>query len=384
MTRFRAIAFLGAGSATLVVVGLILALARPPLPNRLPPASPSAPIIETPTQTVVPLDIAEQLDLGPHQVVAMAVTTSVVWLATQSPTSGDSGRLFRIDATTARATASWSTGGDPVAVAAAGDFVWVANGSGNRELTPSLQGEIPPDENTVQQFNAASGVLVHTFALLDPRGIVASPASALVISAAAANRTVVSVLAGGARKMITTLPGSMEVPISSLSTESALAVCSDHVYLALSNRVVTGSSVTIYSLQPSGGPVDEVTTIPDDYEASMTCDATSVFLIGAAGDGETSVTSVSLAKGSIANLWEGPYPVTVAFLSGRIWIAYSDDVQNQSVLTSLDPVTGIPGPTRSILPPSPNIGFPNLVIPGDTGLWIAASLGSTLLHVATS
>jgi hypothetical protein len=108
-----------------------------------------------------------------------------------------------------------------------------------------------------------------------------------------------------------------------------------------------------------------------------------VFLIGAAGDGETSVTSVSIAKGSVTHLWEGPYPVTVAFLSGRIWIAYSDAVQNESVLTSLDPATGVPGPTRSILPPSPNIGFPNLVIPGDTGLWIAASFGNTLLHVTT-
>jgi hypothetical protein len=381
MTRLRAIAFLAGGSAALIVVGLILALARPPLPDRLPNSSP--PITEAPTQTVVPLDVADELDLGPHQVVSMAVTTGVVWLATQSPTGGASGKLFRIDATTARTTASWAIGGDPVAVAADGDFVWVANGSGSRELVPNDQGDIPPDENTVQQFNAASGVLVHTFALLDPRGIVANPASALVMSGNAANQTVISLLAGGVRNIVTTLRGSMEVPISSLSTESALAVCSDRVYLALSNRVVTGSSVTIYSLQPSGHPVDEVTTIPDDYEASMACDPTSVFLIGAAGDGETSVTSVSIAKGSVTHLWEGPYPVTVAFLSGRIWIAYSDAVQNESVLTSLDPATGVPGPTRSILPPSPNIGFPNLVIPGDTGLWIAASFGNTLLHVTT-
>jgi hypothetical protein len=191
------------------------------------------------------------------------------------------------------------------------------------------------------------------------------------------------VLAGGLQSVVTTLAGSLEVPISSLSTESALAVCSGRVYLALRNRVVTGSSVTIYSLQPSGGQVGEVKTIPDDYEASMACDPTSVFLIGAAGDGETSVTRVSIAKGSVTNLWEGPYPVTVAFLSGRVWISYSDDARNESVLTSLDPSTGIPGPTRSLLPPSPNIGFPNLVIPGDAGLWIANSLGNTLLHVAT-
>ena len=331
MSRFRAIAFLAGGSATLVVVGLILALARPPVPGK-PAASPSPLIPEAPTQTVVPLAVADELDLGPHQVVSMAVTTGVVWLATQSPTSGAPGRLFRINATTARTTASWAIGGDPVAVAAAGDFVWVANGAGGRELVPSLRGETPPDANSVQQFNAASGALVHTYPLLDPRGLVANPTSVLVMSETGANRTVISLLGGGARKVVSTLPGSMEVPISSLSTESALAVCSSRVYLALSNRVVTGSSVTIYSLAPGGGSAEEVAAIPDDYEASMACDPTSVFLIGAAGDGETSVTSVSIAKGSVTNLWEGPYPVTVAFLSGRVWISYSDDASNKSVV----------------------------------------------------
>jgi hypothetical protein len=227
-----------------------------------------------------------------------------------------------------------------------------------------------------------SGALVHAYPLPDPRGLVANPASALVMSGSAGNQTVISLLGAGLRKVVTTLPGSLEVPVSSLSTEAALAVCSYRVYLALSNRVVTGSSVTIYSVPPEGGPVEEVTAIPDDYEASMACDPTSVFLIGAAGDGEASVTRVSIATGSRTNLWEGPYPVTVAFLSGRVWITYSDDVLNESLLTSLDPASGIPGPTRSILPPPPNSGYPNLVIPGATGLWIAASLGNTLLHVA--
>lgn len=324
---------------------------------------------------MVPLEVADRLDLGAHPVSAMAVTTGIVWLATEGPTAGTAGRLFRIDAASARATASWAIGGDPVAVAADGAFVWVANGAGDR-------GQAVHGENTVQQFNAAKGDLVHAYPLSDPRALVANPNSALVMSGTATNETVISRLTGGVRTIITTLRGSLEVPISSLSAESALAVCSDHVYLALSNRVVTGSSVTIYSLQPDGGGVHEVITIPDDYEASMACDPTSVFLIGAAGDGEASVTSVSLSDSILTNLWEGPYPVTVAYKSGRVWIAYSDDVLNESVLTSLDPVTGIPGPTRSILPPPPNIGYPNLVIPGDTGLWIAASLGTMLLHVA--
>lgn len=378
MTRLRSIAFLGGGAATLIIVGLILALARPPLPTRSPSPSPSLPEAPTPpVQTVVPLAVADELDLGPHQVSAMTVTAGAVWLSTQGATNRQSGRLFRIDAATARSTATWVIGSDPVAVAASGAFVWVANSAGTRGT--ALRGA-----NTVQQFNAATGALVHTYPVLDPRGLVANSTSVLAMSGNAMSQTVISLLAGGRRTEVTTLAGSLEVPISSLSTESALAVCSGRVYLALSNRVVTGSSVAIYSLQPDGSQIQMVKTIPDDYEASMACDPQSVFLIGAAGDGEASVTRVGIADGSVANLWEGPYPVTVAFLNGRVWIAYSDDVRNKSLLTSLDPATGIPGPTRSILPPPPNIGFPNLVIPGDTGLWIAASLGNVLLHVTTS
>jgi hypothetical protein len=108
-----------------------------------------------------------------------------------------------------------------------------------------------------------------------------------------------------------------------------------------------------------------------------------VFLIGAAGDGDASIARVTVADGSITNLWEGPYPVAVAFLSGRVWIAYADDALNESALTSLDPVTGIAMSTRSILPAPSNGGDPNLLIPGDSGLWLVASQGNVLLHVAT-
>jgi hypothetical protein len=46
-------------------------------------------------------------------------------------------------------------------------------------------------------------------------------------------------------------------------------------------------------------------------------------------------------------------------------------------------VTGIAMSTRSILPAPSNGGDPNLLIPGDSGLWLVASQGNVLLHVAT-
>jgi hypothetical protein len=378
-SRTQAIALLAAGAGGIVVIGVILALVRP-APVSAPTETPSSSLPTpppTPTQVTVPLDVAAAINLGPHPVSAMAVSTGAVWLATQGATAGASGALFRVDSATASTTATWSVGGAPVAVAASGAFVWVANGSGNTSVTS-------PGHDTVEQFDAATGALVHLYQVFDPQGLVANPTSAMVVAANSAQETSISLLSGGATKPLTTLPGVLSPPVSSLSPEVAVSVCSGRVFLALTRVVPGASNVTIYSLPPEGGPVRKVVTVPFDYEASTACDSTSVFLIGAAGDGDASIARVSVADGTVTNLWEGPYPVAVAFLSGRVWIAYSDDVLNESALTSLDPATGIVMPTRSILPAPSNDGNPNLLIPGDSGLWLVASQGTLLLHVATS
>ena len=375
-SRSQALLLLAVGAGGIAVIGLLLAVIRPSpvlaptsVHGRTPPP--------TPTQITVPLDVAGQLNVGPHPVSALAASTGLVWLATQGTTAGAAGRLFRVDAATATATASWPIGGNPVAVAAGGDFVWVANGSGGSSTNT-------PGHDTVQQFNATSGALVHDYAISDPQGLVATTTSALVVAANNDQRTSVSLLAGGSTHTVTTLPGVLSPPASTLSPEVAVSVCSDQVFLALTSVVTTGSNVTIYALPLSGGPARKLVTVPYDYEASMACDSTSVFLIGAAGDGDASIARVSITDGSSTNLWEGPYPLAVAFLSGRVWIAYSDDALNQSALTSLDPASGRVMSTRSILPDPLNTGNPNLLVPGDTGLWLVASQGNLLVHVSTS
>jgi hypothetical protein len=362
------------------VIGVGLALLRPA--PKAPPAASPTPAFELaptprPTQATIALDIADELKLGPHAVNAMAVNPGVVWLATQGVTTGETGTLLRVDASPVHIAASWTIGGDPIAVAAAGAFVWVANGVGDGSGSVS-------EPNTVEQFNAATGALSHTYRVLDPRGLIANPTTALVISADAGQQSAITLLTSGSEQLMTTLPGTLNVLVSSLTPEVAVAVCSDQAYVALTSVSTSGSKVTIYAVQSGGGPAHIIATVPNDYEASMTCDSTSLFLIGAAGDGDVSVARVSIADGSQTNLWEGPYPVAVAFLSGRVWIAYADASLNQSVLTSLDPVTGIAAPVRSILPVAPDDPNPSLLIPGDSGLWVVASQGSLLLHVATS
>jgi hypothetical protein len=377
-SRSRAIVLLVAGAGGVAVIGLLLALIRP-TPAIAPPPSlnnsvPTPP--PQPTQITVPLDVAAALDIGPHPVSAMAVYDGDVWLATHGVTTSATGTLFRVDAATARTTASWTVGGAPVAVAASGAFVWVANGSGGTSVAP-------PGHDTVEQFNATTGALVHRYRVSDPQGLVANPTSAMVVAADNAQQTSISLLNGGVIQPVTTLPGVLSPPASSLSPQVAVSVCSGQVFLALTRVVPGASNVTIYSLPPTGGPARKVVTVPYDYEASTACDSNSVFLIGAAGDGDASIARVGVADGSVTNLWEGPYPVSVAFLSGRVWIAYSDDALNESALTSLDPSTGIAMSTRSILPAPSNGGDPNLLAPGASGLWLVAAEGNLLLHIAT-
>jgi len=381
-SRSRPIAILAGGAGAIVAVGLILALARPPAGTQPAIPSPTPTALEAPTplpgppQTVVPLDITAHLDVAPHPVNAMSVNPGVVWLATQGVTDGEAGTLIRVDARSAQRTASWAIGGDPVAVAAAGDFVWVANGFGDGS-------KALPEQNTVEQFNAATGALVHVYRVRDPRGLVANPTSALVISAGVGQQTALSLLTAGSAQAVATLPGTLNVPVSSLSPEVAVAVCAHQAFLALTEVLTDSSNVTIYSVPPGGGPIRKVATIPNDYEASIACDSTSLFLLGTAGDGDVSVARVSSADGSLTHLWEGPYPVAIASLSGDVWIAYADDSLDKSFLTSLNPVTGIAATARSILPVVPNSDAQGLLIADASGLWLVASQGNQLLHIAT-
>jgi hypothetical protein len=382
-SRSFAIELLAGGAVAVLVIGLILALLRPmparPLPaGSRPTASPTAsPEPSTsPTQTTVPLDIIAQLNLGSHYVNAMAVGPDAVWLAIQGVNYGDAGTLIRVNPKTARKTASWTIGGDPAAVAAAGSFVWVANGFGDGS-------EVLPEQNTVEQFNAATGALVHLYRVNDPRGLVANLDSALVISASTPEQTAISLLSGGSSQTIASLSGVLQS--SSNSAESALSVCGHQVYMALSIASATGASAAIYSVPPTGGAVRGIATIPSDYAPAMACDGTSLYLPAAFGKaGQGSLIRVDVPTGAITTMWQGPAPQAVAVDAGRLWITSFANIPNdESVfVSSLDPVTGVESSTRRFLPAGPNRGDPDLLVPGASGLWTVAGGGNLLLNIA--
>src|ERR1700722_5522631 len=163
-SRSRSVVLLAGAASTVVVIGLLLAVIRPAALTP-PTASPNPTV--NPPQTPTPLDVTARLNLAPRQAAAMSVSPGVVGIATDAIAGGGAGVLVRFDASTARATQSWAVGGHPVAVAAGGDFVWVANGVASRPGTA-------PEQNTVEQFDIATGALVHVYPVVDPRGLVAT------------------------------------------------------------------------------------------------------------------------------------------------------------------------------------------------------------------
>ena len=378
-----ALELLAGGAVALLVVGLILALLRPlqsrPLaigsrPTASPTATPGP--SASPTQTTLPLDIIAQLNLGSHYVNAMAVSPDAVWLAVQGVNYGDAGTLIRVNPKTARKTASWTIGGDPAAVAAAGNFVWVANGVGDGS-------EVLPEQNTVEQFNATTGALVHLYRVHDPRGLVANVGSALVVSASTPEQTAISLLIGGSSQAIASPSGTLEA--TSTSPQSGIAVCGHKAYVALTNSLPTGANVTFYSVAPTGGAVRTIAMVPSEFAPAMVCDATSLYLpapFGKAGQG--SLLRVSASTGAVTTLWQGPAPQALAVAAGRLWFTSFADIPNdESVfLSSIDPLTGLASSARQFLPAGPNRGDPDLLVPGATGLWTVAGGGNLLLHIA--
>lgn len=382
-SRTLAMEVLAGGAAAIVVIGLVLAFAhhtpaspKPapthpvafPTPRPSPTPSPSAP-----AQTTVSPHILQQVELGSQFVNAMAVSPGVVWLATQGVNYGDAGTLIRVNAATGRRTASWSIGGDPAAVAAAGDYVWVANGFGDGS-------KVLPEQNTVEQFNATTGRLAHIYRILDPRALVANPTSALLMSASNGETTAITLLDAGNAKVVADVPGNLE---GLFSAPQAVAVCANEVYLTVSNATNSGANVVTYAVRPTGGTVREVASVPNDYLVVTTCDSTDVFVAAVTANGAGSIVRVSIANGTVSSVWDGPNPSALAFLSGRVWLTYlAYSSSGGSYLTSIDPGTGAASTTRVMLPAPPNRGDPYLLVPEGSGLWVQAGVGNLMLHIA--
>lgn len=377
-----ALEILMAGVAAAVAVTLIVALTHPSLPTPSPAhhtpvptatvtPSPPTPSLSPTLGPTIPLRITQQLSLG-RSANAISVSLGIVWVAAQGPVYGETGRLLRIDASSARQTGSWVVGGNPVAVSAAGGYVWVANSYGDGSL-------VLPDQNTVMQFNATTGALVHTYRITGPTAVVANGNGALVVSSQTANGpTDIHLLTAGRSSLVATVPGNLQSP--SISAESALAVCGGDVYLGVSELSATGvQSINIYVVRLGGGPVRSLATIQGAWWPLMTCDSSSLYVFDGAGDLPLVVNPVD---GRMRTMPEGSGASAAAFESGLIWQLHDayGPPGTGGYLTALDPNTGVESSSRLTIPGTVSSDA-FLLAPGAPGLWVVGGNETLLLHV---
>jgi hypothetical protein len=337
---------------------------------------PTTPIPSPSPVATTPLHIVQQLNLGPLWINAVATGPGVVWAAAQSSFYGDTGRLIRIDASTGRQTASWVIGGDPQAVAAAGDFVWVANGSGDGS-------QVLPGQNTVEQFNTTTGSLVHVYHVVGPQALVANPDSAVVIADPTESEATVSLLGSGDIRTTGSEEGVLQS--SGISSQTAVASCGGDVYMAIWSASTGGQSVEVYATPQTGGPITALSHLANGFDPVVTCDPSSLFVTPAGDDGIYR-TSLPNASGSI--VWPGTYPYAtdppsaMTYASGRLWVMYvSSDSSVPPLLTSLDPATGARSTAGLSLPSTSQPLDRYLIVPGSTGVWVVGNDPSVLIHV---
>jgi hypothetical protein len=374
-SRHFAVELVVAGAAAVLVIGLILALAHPtpPAPQPAvthPTASPTASPIP-PVSTVATPRIVGQLSLGSLWINAVTSGPGVVWVAAQqSQSETETGRLIRVDASTARQTASWVIGGDPDAVATAGDYVWVANGDGDFS-------SVLPGENTVEQFSVTTGKLIHVYHVVDPLALVANPGAALVISGPTQNNTQISLLTSGRDDPIASEDGA---PTSTgVSDQPAIASCGGQVYMPFSDVTPAGARVIVYAMPESGGPIRSLVTLPNDFLTNVTCNSTSLFVASSNGQ----VARIDLANPSHPTVLSGGYPYAMTFALGRVWTVYLlHNETDQPFLTSMDPTTWVQSPAELSPPAGSGLFDRYALIPGTPGLWMVAGNGNLLLHIA--
>jgi len=378
-----ALELLLAGVVAAVAITFIVALTRhslpPPSPARHTPVptatattSPPAPSPSLTPGPAIPLRITQQLSLGSFQANAISVGPGSVWVAAHSAVYGDRGRLFRVDASSARQTGSWPVGGDPEAVSASGSYVWVANsfGDGSRVL---------PDQNTVMQFNAVTGALLHLYRITSPTAVVANGNSALVVSSRTANGpSDIYLLSAGRSSLVATVPGTLQGP--AISADSALAACGGDAYLGVSELSGGGAqSINVYAIRMTGGPARTVATIQGAWSPVMTCSGPWLYVFDSAGDLPLVVNSVD---GRISTLPEGSGASAVVFQSGLIWQLHNafGPPGSGGYLTALDPNTGLESSSHLTIPGTVSSDV-SILAPSASGLWVVGGNEALLLHV---
>lgn len=296
---------------------------------------------------------------------ALAFGLGVVWIAT--PGAGAAaGSLMRVRASDGARLSPWPIGGDPVGLAVGQRYVWVAAGPGDPNVPAA-------SKDTVAQFDASNGALVHLYSVSSPRAIAARQDGALVAAGGVGSApTTIFQLQDGNAESIAVVPGLLASNPG--FSGPSLVVCGSGIYVATSTD---GAVVNIYVTQVGGTGSSKVATIPASGIGTLACSDQTLYLAIKSPD-QGGIFPMSLTDSVLGEPF-GPRDVSdLAVVGGRLWLVDQGFERGAAgYVNVLDPAADVSLLTFQ-LPP----GDSRLLAPQPDGVWLVA--GNQLLDVLAS
>jgi hypothetical protein len=283
------------------------------------------------------------------------------------------GHLVRVTAS-GKISLDRPVGGDPVALAASGPYVWVANGIGDGK-TPEAEA------NTVFQIDASSGRIVHRYHINQPYGVAASGDTAWVAAAGQGDVTRMVRLDG---KSGAVGHGTLLVGTAQNIAAPDIVVGPTAVYVvAMISEPNQPARDVVYRLDPNTLRVTARQTLPTVGVAML-----------AYGQGALFATVANLQAGGVYRLDGGTLALrqtvtteparALAMANGHLWALFNNgSIQTPAYLTAFH-ATGGRAAAPLVLP----AGNPDLIAADEKRVWVApvgeAGGGDDLIEVAPS
>jgi hypothetical protein len=318
--RLRLVAAVAGAAATIIAV----AVAAPQLSRRsAEPVGPGPTPTQSPEETGSPSARAPTLQAKvPVGGFAMAATEDALWVLARPEREGEAGALVRIDPASNRPIATLEVGTWPVAVAAAGNDVWVLNGERPGASLPD------PRSNSLERIDARTNEVVATIPVRSGQDVATDGRDAWVLAVGSSERVALLRIDGDSNRVASELgiPGAEEARLG----------------------IGAGAIWVVHGVSSPTSP-----------------DATRLHRIDPADP--TRIDDTFTVEGS-----GGTVP-TVAVGEGSVWVT-TNGVDSASGLARVDPATGRTI-TRITLPDAAPVGLTSVSLGGGY-VWACSARGS--------
>lgn len=319
-------------------------------------SSPTPQVSPTSTATIEAARIAATFSLSDTRgTLAMAPGVGSLWMTFQggpAPGSDTNGALVEIDTDTGAVAGTWAVGSLPVAVAVAGQFVWVANSNAG--------GTSPdPDANSVLEFAANGSGLLARYSVSSVQGVVGVGNDAWVVTQPAGqDSTSVSTLSSAGMSLRASLSG---IPWDGLTWEGGIA-CGGDVYVA--SLLDQQDQMQITRLLPDGTASNTWRFEPG--AVSFACMGTVA--VAAVDNPQSGGLFLLNPSESGTPIVFGPRTATsIVALGQDIWAVVLG--RSSSYVTAVDPSTGKPLPGVGDL----GVGGARLAVVAGSDVWAASN-----------